>query len=142
MAPRHNAMDLEGARRENGQSTVEFGLTLLVLILFLMIFFDFGRGIYAYSVITEAAQEGARYAIVNPTDTSGIIGAARQRAVGLDPDAITVSSQLVGDSAVEVQVQFTFVPITPIITTAINDDDGIPLTSTSRMCRGVCLPGS
>lgn len=141
MAPRRAAKSIQIEGPETGQSTVEFSLTLIVFMLFLMIFFDFGRGIYAYSVVALAAQEGARFAVVNPSDGSGIASAARQRAVGLEPEQIQVTWQAIGASAMEVQVRYTFQPLTPLIAEAIGGGGGIPLSSTARMCRGVCLPG-
>lgn len=46
---------------------VEFALVLLPFILVLVGIFDFGRGIYAYSTINNAAREAARLAIVDQT---------------------------------------------------------------------------
>ncbi len=137
-----NHFRIKPARRESGQSTVEFGLTLGFVLLFLMAFVDFGRGIYAYSVIAEAAQEGARYAIINPTDTNGIDSAARERVVGLEQAQLSITPTSIGSSAMEVQVNYLFQPITPLLENAIGDDDGILLTTRARMCRGACTTGN
>lgn len=121
-----------------GQSTVEFALAASVLLLFMLVFVDLGRGIYAYSLVAEAAQEGARYGIANPTDIDGIRAAAQQRLVGLDEDQLTITPSIIGSNAVEVRVEYLFQPVTPWISAAVGQPDGILLSSTARMCRGVC----
>ena len=54
-----------------GQSLVEFALVFPVLIIMLIAIFDFGRLVFAYNAITNAAREGARVGIINQTE-SGI----------------------------------------------------------------------
>ena len=54
-----------------GQSLVEFALVFPVLIIMLIAIFDFGRLVFAYNAITNAAREGARVGIINQT-VSGI----------------------------------------------------------------------
>lgn len=49
---------------------VEFALIAPIFILILMAFFDIGRGVFAYTSITNAAREGARLAIVNQDQAS------------------------------------------------------------------------
>jgi len=50
-------------RSERGQSLVELALVLPLLILLLMGIADLGRAFYSYIEITNAAREGARYAV-------------------------------------------------------------------------------
>lgn len=52
-----------GNRR--GQTLVEFALVLPILVLILFGIFDFGRAVYAYNTIGNAARQGARVAAVN-----------------------------------------------------------------------------
>jgi Flp pilus assembly protein TadG len=56
---------VSGRRRRRGQGLVEFALVAPIFLLILMAVFDFGRGIFIYTSITNAAREGARLAIVN-----------------------------------------------------------------------------
>jgi len=78
--------DLSGlarrSHRSRGQSLVEFALLLPVLIVILMGLLDFGRAIYAYNAVSEAARNGARVAIVNQT-LADICQVAASRAVAL-----------------------------------------------------------
>ena len=53
------------AGRERGQALVEFALVLPILILLLVGIFDFGRAVYAFNTVNNAAREGVRLAIVD-----------------------------------------------------------------------------
>jgi Flp pilus assembly protein TadG len=60
-------------RREHGssgQALVEFALVFPVFLIILFGIVDFGRAIYAYNTLANAAREGARVAIVNQIQTS------------------------------------------------------------------------
>jgi len=48
-----------------GQALVEFALVFPILILVLVAVFDVGRAVFLYNNLTNAAREGARFAIVN-----------------------------------------------------------------------------
>lgn len=80
-------------RAAPGQALVEFALVLPLLVLLLLGIFDFGRAIYAYTTVNNAAREAARLAIVDQTETH-IQDLAAQRAVAL------------GVTAGEVEVDF------------------------------------
>jgi hypothetical protein len=58
-------------RRSRGQALVEFALVLPIFVLLMLVVFDFGRGIYTYNGVSEAAREIARTTIVNPYDLLG-----------------------------------------------------------------------
>jgi Flp pilus assembly protein TadG len=66
-------------KRKSGQGLVEFALVLPLLLLLLLGMAEFARIFAIYSNLFNAAREGARYGIVYPTDTAGILYAARQR---------------------------------------------------------------
>lgn len=136
------------SRLREGQSLVEFALILPVLLLILLGLFDFGRAIYAYNSIANAAREAARVAIVDQTVSGGVPVAAAEAAnqataLGLDPsDAndVQVRYRLPDLSAAcpdrwfgciaEVRVQYQFQPITPVIGTLIGP---ITLSSTTQV---------
>lgn len=59
-------------QRERGQSLVEFALGMVVLLVLLVGVTDTARVLFTYLSMRDAAQEGALYASVNPTDTSAI----------------------------------------------------------------------
>jgi Flp pilus assembly protein TadG len=119
--------------RSQGQGLVEFALLLPVLLLLLFALFDFGRAIFAFNTVSNAAREGARIAIVDQTVVSGVPVAATEAAnqataLGLDPsDVNDVQVQYLMPSlsatcpqrglgcVAEVRVQYQFQAITPVI---------------------------
>jgi TadE-like protein len=87
---------LHAGRRTRGQSLVEFALILPIFVLLMLVVFDFGRGIYTYNGLSEAARAIARTTVVgsNPGIVLGS-SVATQRAVaaqqGLVPGLRVVS---------------------------------------------------
>lgn len=79
-------------KQEEGQALVEFALIAPILILLIVGVFEFARAWQSYQVITDAAREGARLAVIDdPTVTSdsvlNVVRAALGRAA-LDPGLI------------------------------------------------------
>ncbi len=107
----------------NGQSMVELALLLPILILISVVTIDLGRGIYYYSVVYNAAREGARYGIVHqqpdnplPLDEVGILAAARHLAIGLDQNQLTFvnGSPSINGNMLTVELKYPFQLVTPI----------------------------
>ena len=88
---------------------MEFALVLPILLLLVFGVVDFGRAIYAYNAISNAAREGGRTSIVNQTPSAIRARAAAQAtAVGIDP---TVTS--CGPSTTDcVEIGFFLDPVT------------------------------
>src|SRR3990172_6907714 len=57
---------------EQGQSLLEFSISLVVLLVLLAGLADVGRALFTYMSLRDAAQEGALYGSYNPTDSAGI----------------------------------------------------------------------
>lgn len=118
-----------------GQSLVEFALILPVFMLIVLGIFDFGRAIYSYSALHNAAREGARYGAVHPCDTAGITDMAQQMAVGLG-EGITVTPGIVyaggAPTYIQVQVTFKFETVTPLVGSFLGTDGAILLSSKSH----------
>ena len=86
-------------RRDKGQSIVEVALVLPVVVMLMLGLLDFGRAYYAIVALRDAADEGASYAAMNPTDVDGIcrraVEASRQLVqIREDGVAITYSPAL------------------------------------------------
>jgi len=62
---------------ERGQSLVELALSLTVILLLLTGAVDFSIAYFSFSALQDAAQEGALYGSINPTDESGIVTRVR-----------------------------------------------------------------
>lgn len=73
-------------RRESGQSLVEFALVVPIFLLLLLGIVEFARAWNIYEVLTDAAREGARNAVVDnpataePSTVKGQIQQAGARA--------------------------------------------------------------
>lgn len=82
-------------RDTRGQALAEFALTIPLLLLMLLGIVEFGRAWNTYQVITDAAREAARTAVVANTavtidSVNAVIANAMGRA-GLDSDAAVTS---------------------------------------------------
>lgn len=82
-----------GNRR--GQALVEFALVAILLLILIVGVFEFGRALNAHQVITLAAREGARRAVIadGNTDTTLITFAIREaiHTSAFDPDSATIT---------------------------------------------------
>jgi len=121
--------------RARGTGLVEFALILPVLVLMLFSILDLGRGIYAYSVVSNSAREGARYGTIAPTDVAGIENATRNAAIALNPDELTVQVALPTDDTIRVSVTFNFRLVTPLVAQAAGLNP-LVLHSTATMYTG------
>ena len=122
--------------RERGDGLVEFALILPILMLVLMGIVDLGRAVYAYNVVANSAREGARYGIASPSDTIGMIYAARSFAVGLDQNRITVTIDNPTSDTVRVAVHYDFQLVTPLMAQALSGRSTLLLSSQSTMYTG------
>jgi len=102
---KQQAVELREAQRnipsDKGQELVEFALILPILLVLLLGVIEFGRLIFIYNTIANAAREGARYAIVDPANASsaaatcsthpgGAAGQACDFATGVNPAQLSV----------------------------------------------------
>ena len=105
-------------KRQRGSALVESGLTMIVFLTVIFGLMDFGRMVWAYNLVSHAAREGTRYAMVHgrnsshPATADGIRSVVKGQAVGLDPASLLVNVSWIPDnkpgSAVKVAVQYTF----------------------------------
>ena len=63
--------------KQKGQSLVELAVSLPVILLILLGTFDVGMALFSYSIIRDAAQEGALYGSFNPGNEAEIENRAR-----------------------------------------------------------------
>lgn len=111
--------DTENAPK--GQSLVELALTLPVLVLILVGVLDLGRLYMGYVALTNAAREGARYAIDHPTDTTGIQNQAVAEINGTGLPHLTASNISVSSGGTDsgnpitVTVSYPFPLVTPFL---------------------------
>lgn len=65
-------------KSERGQSLVELSISLVILLFLLAGAVEFGMAYFQFVQLRDAAQEGALYGSINPTDTAGIIARIRE----------------------------------------------------------------
>ena len=89
--------------REKGAELIEMAFVLLLFLVLMIGVFEFGRAYNIYQNITNAAREGARFAVApqrggtinypNNSEVSGVIGGFMQSS-NLSPAAATINIQL------------------------------------------------
>ena len=123
--------------QERGQSLVELALTLTLILTLLAGIFDLGRGFFSSVALRDAAQEGALYGSINPTNTSGIIN--RVRSASTTPVDLTdtenvdviisISGAACAGGAITVRVVYDYQLTMPFIGTILGTQT-IPITAT------------
>lgn len=111
-----------------GQSLVEVALVLPIIIMILLGLLDFGRAFYTLVALRDAADEGASYASIRPSDTAGI----QQRAVEATTNLITIQygdvtvvrpPNLTVGQPITVTVDFDFALFTPFVQGLLPDGE-------------------
>jgi Flp pilus assembly protein TadG len=134
---------------ERGSAMVEFAIASTVALTLIFGIIDFGRALYTYHLVSNAARLGSRYAMVRgsacaasgcPTDANQIQTYVRSLAPGVDPSVLAVATSWsptpgcvsAGNNGqgclVTVQVTYPFSFIVPLMPNL-----KLPLTSASTM---------
>jgi Flp pilus assembly protein TadG len=129
---KHNLMQ---TNRERGQALVEFAAVLVILMILVAGMLDLGRAFFVYMSLRDAAQEGATYASINPSDTTGIVNRVRStstKPVDLSNTAlinvqVNPSGALCAGSGVEVVVEYPKFEITTPLLGSILGSQSIAL---------------
>lgn len=114
-------------KSQRGAALLEAAITIPMLLLISVGIFEFGRAWQTWQVLTNAAREGARLAVL-PDPTPGVAEArvreymaagqlpeANTAAVNVNRSAsITVSGAAVSASEVTIDYPFTFVVLQPV----------------------------
>jgi len=136
---------------ESGSNLVEYAILFIAFMMLMFGITGFGHALYAYHFVSNVARDASRWAAVNgstcgsDSSCNGVGGmnngpalasdvtnyVTNHTPLGIDPAQITVTSTWIPDnkpgSTVEVQVQYNFNFIFPLIRTS-----ALPLTSTSE----------
>ncbi len=103
---------------EQGQSLVEFAISLVIILLLLAGVVDLGRAFFAYIIVRDAAQEGAVYGSIHANDP-GLETLVKERVetTFTDPDSpstppinlsnLTVATTIVGNPCAGVHQDVT-----------------------------------
>jgi Flp pilus assembly protein TadG len=137
---------VKASRHEIGQSLVEVAVSFVILIILLEGAVDLGRALFALISIRDAAQEGAFYGSVNPTDTNGIIQRVRSSSNApvdmSDASKVNVTVSIIGPTCsggtIQVTVTYNFQFITPIVPLVLPGPITLHTTMTSVILAPVC----
>jgi Flp pilus assembly protein TadG len=135
--------------RRNGQrgaAIIETALTLPILILLSVAIFEFGRAYQTWQLLTNAAREGARIAVL-PNQAAGAAearvrqslqngGLAYGATVGVSVTAVQLNIGAAGTasgSRVQVNYPFTFMVLQPVARLIVSGSmSGAPITLSAR----------
>lgn len=106
-------------KEEQGTTLIEFAAVLVILLTLTFGMIDFGRYVYAVSVVRSAAQEGARAGLVNINDVQS---AVENKMVALDTARAGVTVTQPDAETVEVEVTYEFEFITPFLAAAVSNN--------------------
>src|SRR5262249_46493306 len=100
---REVVMNRKARHGEKGAEMVEMAFVVLIFLVLMMGVFEFGRAFNIYQNITNAAREGARFAVApqrggtinypNNSEVSNVINRFMQSS-NLDPSTATINIQL------------------------------------------------
>ena len=126
----HRVLRLNRVRRiagERGSAMLETALTLPLLLLVSVGIFEFGRAYQTWQVVTNAAREGARYAVTPSATPSGVQTLVKQylqngqlsgyaaATVSVNPNAtMNIGAASVKASVVTVNYPFSFAVLNPV----------------------------
>ena len=135
---------------ERGTSMLEFSIAVLALLLFVFGIFEFGRALFAYHTVSNAARLGTRWAMVRGASCSApldhcnaaqadVLAYVQSQVVSvMDPSQITVDVSWPGTGAcansnargcpVSVTVHYPFSFALPFVSS-----QALTLSSTSQM---------
>ena len=137
-------------RRERGQSLVELALILPVFLILTLAVVDFGMALRAYVTVTNAAREGARYAVVDCDSSSDITsikskvvdsssGLLTAADVSLDADSSSSGNQdctstlPAAGGSIKVSATYTYNLITPLGNLVTSLSGPITLSTSTTM---------
>ncbi len=134
-------------KEKRGQALVELALVLPLLILLIIGMMEFGRVFHSYLLITNAAREGARLGVIEPTNTGAITGTvttqlAAALAAGPADYSVTVTYPYItypfsDTEQVRVEVSYRFRPVTLLLSRIIDGGSGAGFTLRAQSTMGV-----
>jgi hypothetical protein len=92
-------------RNERGQSLVELAVSLPIILLLLIATIDFAMAIFTYSILRDAAQEGALYGSINPVNREEIETRARNISPRGEGEVFSSPVDLRNEDQVKVRIE-------------------------------------
>ncbi len=118
---------MKRSKSERGAALLEAAITIPMLLLVSVGIFEFGRAYQTWQILTNAAREGARIAVL-PDPTAGVVedrvmqymqagqlNAATSAAIAVNRSAtLDVSGRAVSASQVSIDYPFSFIVLQPV----------------------------
>jgi Flp pilus assembly protein TadG len=114
-------------KSERGAALLEAAITLPLLLLVSVGIFEFGRAYQTWQILTNAAREGARIAVLSDSSnsditarvsqymTDGQLSAANSASIGINRSAVLdVNGRNVSASEVDIDYPFSFIVLQPV----------------------------
>jgi Flp pilus assembly protein TadG len=134
-------------RSEKGAALLEAAITVPIILLISVGIFEFGRAYQTWQVLTNAAREGARLAVISGSTDAAVRARVNSYLTGgglrtLTDDKIVVSraEPLTGTdtaSVIQVNYPFNFMVLNPVVRLVTPGDslgrDGITMSSRAIM---------
>lgn len=130
-------------RSEKGAALIEAAITVPIILLIAVGIFEFGRAYQTWQVLTNAAREGARLAVISGTTDADVTARVRNyMSAGQLPNSSTASVTIQrsvaltgADTASSIQIDypFSFMVLNPVVRLIAPSDDrtGAPITMRS-----------
>ena len=130
-------------RNERGAALLETAITIPIILLISVGIFEFGRAYQTWQVLTNAAREGARVAIINGNSDDQVRTVVKNymtggRLTGVDDASITINRNVAvngwasGGSQITVNYPFSFIVLNGVARLVQrNSSAGQPLTMQS-----------
>jgi Flp pilus assembly protein TadG len=111
---------------EKGQALLETAVILPIVLLVSVAIFEFGRAYQTWEVVTNAAREGARIAVLPNTTTvevqdrvvaylkSGQLPGYAAATITVTPTTVSIGATTAGASMVTVTYPFSFIVLNPV----------------------------
>lgn len=136
------------SRQHNrGQSLVEFAISLTLILFLLSGAVEFGMALFSYISIRDAAQEGAVYGSLNPTDGNGIVQRVRNASVmpvdladASSVEVIVAINRPCEGGSVRVTVIYDYPISMPFIGPIIDPDGGGTLPISASVVNTILTP--
>lgn len=133
---------------QKGQSLTEMAISMVILLVLVAGVFDVGRAIFTYLSMRDAAQEGAAYASIEPTNCAEIINRASanledftsiQVMLNGTPCASADSMDACAGHEARVTIQLNFPMTMPFIGAIIGTQNiNLRATATDTVLRPYC----
>ena len=129
-------------RGERGAALVEAAITVPIILLISVGIFEFGRAYQTWQVLTNAAREGARLAVINGSTDADVVARVRSyMSAGDLPNAATAAVDVVRNvaltgadtaSKITINYPFQFMVLNPVVRLVTpSSKAGAPITMQS-----------